>query len=136
MAALKKYGFGKEEKLVSSLEMDQLFKKGKWLNSPNLRLVYHLRVVDEVGLPRVLISAPKRIFKKAVVRNRLKRRMREAYRLNNLETKEVCSRKKVQVLLGILYHGGNELDYNSIETEITSLLGRLIPKINKFSSRA
>lgn len=78
--------FKKAERLNSKKVIDRLFKKG----SPETTSVFGypfrvlaLREAEQAGaLPVVLISVSKRNFKKAVDRNLIKRRIREAYRLN------------------------------------------------------
>ncbi len=84
--------FSKAERLSSKKVIERLFKKG----SPETGSVFsypfsvlYLRdegsveeVPAEPGLPAILISVSKRNFKRAVDRNLIKRRIREAYRLN------------------------------------------------------
>ena len=74
--------FQKQEKLKSKKLIEQLFKEGKSITKPPFRLVY-LQINHRGNKPlQVGFSVPKRNFKLAVERNLLKRRMREAYRLN------------------------------------------------------
>jgi len=80
---LKQHGFPKREKLKKKSEIDLLFKKGKWLSVDNLRIIY--LAPDEtspLNSHKAGVSVSKKFFKKAVDRNRLKRLLREAYRLN------------------------------------------------------
>ena len=72
-------GFGKFERLCSKNDIQELFTKGSSFYFAPLRVKY-LRA--EGDSHRVLISVPKRLFKKAVDRNLVKRRIREAYRRN------------------------------------------------------
>jgi len=83
--------FRKAERLNSKKVIDRLFKKGSpetvsVFGYPFRVLVIRHEVLREEGnaaqLPAVLISVSKRNFKKAVDRNLIKRRIREAYRLN------------------------------------------------------
>lgn len=89
------YSFPKAEKLVSKKLIDRLFTKGaaKALSSFPLRLVYMMLDSTDEDLmangrkqvqrnTQFLVSVPKRCFKHAVDRNRVKRQVREAYRLN------------------------------------------------------
>ncbi len=74
--------FQKQEKLKSKKLIEQLFKEGKSITKLPFRLVY-LQINHRGNKPlQVGFSVPKRNFKLAVERNLLKRRMREAYRLN------------------------------------------------------
>lgn len=72
--------FGKDEKLCSHKAIDELFEGGHLSLS-----AYPIRAVlmrSDCTSTRVLMSVPKRLFKRAVHRNRVKRQLREAYRLN------------------------------------------------------
>lgn len=75
---MKVNGYSKSEKLKSKTEIDFLFKKGKWVTVGNLRMIY----TPSVSSTKVGVSVSKRYFKKAVHRNRAKRLLREAYRLD------------------------------------------------------
>ena len=70
--------FSKEERLCGKAAVSALVSGGKWGGTAHLRYCWLYR---EDGQPsRMLVSVPKRYFKRAVRRNLLKRRMREAYR--------------------------------------------------------
>lgn len=70
----------KRERLSSKGAVDALLKSGKYGVSGVLKYVYR----RDNGLPfsRIMVSVPKKLFRRAVKRNLLKRRIREAYRLN------------------------------------------------------
>lgn len=70
----------KKERLHGETIIHQLFDKSKRFTVYPLRIHYIPRPTQEK--PRIVISIPKRLFKHAVDRNLLKRRIREAYRLN------------------------------------------------------
>ena len=70
--------FGKAERLKSRKSIDALFKEGQRFNKGPIRVLY--RVVAEPGI-RVGVGVSTRQFKRAVDRNRVKRLLREAYRL-------------------------------------------------------
>jgi len=76
--------FSKQERIVSQKLIDELFgsRKNHALSAFPLKAVYISRLRTEPSLPAVqlLISVPKRCFKHAVDRNRVKRQVREAYR--------------------------------------------------------
>ena len=77
-----KHTFGKEEHIVSKLQIDRLFSKGgsRALSAFPIRVVYRLYdrpEYDPVAV-QVLLSVPKRHLKHAVARNRVKRQLREA----------------------------------------------------------
>jgi len=71
---------------------------------------------------QVLFSVPKSHFKKAVDRNLLKRRMREAYRLNKGELNEDLAGKNKNLLVAFLYIAVEKVTYEKIEGEVKKLL--------------
>lgn len=73
--------FGKEEHLCGKTTVDELYKVGESFFLYPFRVVYQ-KVGQEPVPVQCLVNAPKRKFKHAVDRNRLKRLMREAYRKN------------------------------------------------------
>ncbi len=123
-----KQTFAKEERLYEKKLIDQLFKNGKSFFVFPFKVLYMPLTTDGQLLPKVLISAPKRNFKRAVDRNRIKRLMREAYRRNKsvLCGEEEGSRH--QLLIGLIYTAKVEMDYVEIERKIILILQQLLEK--------
>ena len=69
----------KDESLISKVAISSLMKGGRYGACGPLRYCFVTR--DEGGVNRFMVSVSKRIFKRAVMRNLLKRRIRESYRL-------------------------------------------------------
>ena len=81
MAEQEKHTFPKTERLSSVILIEKLFAGGsKSLPAFPLRIVYMPVEGEELPAGSVLISVPKKRFKRAVKRNRVKRQIREAYR--------------------------------------------------------
>ena len=94
--------FPKSEKLCGQLRIAALYKEGKRFTAFPMRVTFrHLPDSDEA--PKVLIWAPKSLFKHAVDRNRLRRLMREAYRLNAEPLRTYCSENHCSFLLAFNY---------------------------------
>ena len=79
--------YPKKEKLKQKREIDLLFEKGKWLSQGNLRIIsldLEKKPQEDFSLSnqKFGVSVSKKYFKKAVDRNRIKRLLREVYRLN------------------------------------------------------
>lgn len=80
---MKINGYPSQEKLKKKSEIDLLFKKGKWLSVDNLRIIYFSSSEKyPIESCKIGVSVSKKFFKKAVDRNRIKRLLRESYRLN------------------------------------------------------
>lgn len=74
--------FTKQERLCSKKQIDLLFLKGNTAAAHPLKLIFIETELAYVKPCQAMFVVPKRSFKKAHDRNKLKRRMREAYRLN------------------------------------------------------
>lgn len=76
------FTYGKKDKLKSKKLIEQLFSEGKAITAYPLRLVYLKTEFDDNSLLKTGVSVSKRLHKTAVARNRIKRLLREVYRLN------------------------------------------------------
>lgn len=79
---MKEFGFPKEEKLKQKKDIELLFAKGKWMTHGSVRIISIKPESTEAISIKVGVSVSKKFFKRAVHRNRIKRLLREAYRLN------------------------------------------------------
>jgi ribonuclease P protein component len=120
--------FTKAERLCSKFLIDQLVEKGKSFNSSSFRITW-LEIQEDIGKAQILISVPKRIFKKAVDRNRLKRLMRETYRKNKLLLYHQLNNKKV--ILMFVYKAKTVISYKEMEEKMVIALQHLVKEINR-----
>ena len=123
-----KQTLGKEERLKSKTLIGKLYKEGKSVKTFPLRLVY-VQVEHSSKYPtQVGVSVPKRNFKKAVDRNRIKRLLRETYR----KQKEIVYNNidKPYVYM-ISYIGKEEFTYAELEVKMKLLLHALVEQIKK-----
>ena len=131
----KTFSLGKEKRLKSRKAIEGVFKAGKSVSNPPFRIVYQFQEGEGQYL-QAGFSAPARNFKKAVDRNRVKRLMKEAYRLNNLPL-ESCIRSLNKRLAIFLIYTAKELPDQAFTTEkISVLLQKLIKKVNEGSSKS
>lgn len=112
------FSFSKNEKLKSRKDISALFSEGKSIYKYPIKLYYN-HGIDTVKLG---VSVPKKNFKKAVTRNLLKRRLREAYRKN----KNYLTGENYNIML--LYIAKEEEDFQKIESSIIYLLSSLANK--------
>ena len=86
------------------------------------RIVY--MPVEEESLPTIslLISVPKKKFKRAVKRNRVKRQIREAYRKNKFILKDVLEKENKKAAIAFIWLGNELCDSSEIESKVIKLL--------------
>ncbi len=113
--------FGKKEKLKSEKLIGQLFDEGSSVGQFPLRLFYIKSDFPEDIKFKVAVSVSKKNIKKAVERNRIKRLLREAYRLNK---SHFFNNTSNQYALMILYLGKDVPDFNLINTKLKLLFGK------------
>jgi ribonuclease P protein component len=120
------FTYNKHEKLKSRKLIKQLFEDGKAISIYPLRLIY-LKVEHESDfLLQTGVSVSKRNFKLAVDRNRIKRMMREVYRLNkNMLYKSLDDK----YIFMFIYLGRTETDYNKLNDKMKKLMQTFLSKI-------
>ena len=118
--------FSKQEKLKSRKTIDLLFSKGRSINNGPVRVVFLAKENLSGSLVNTGFSVPKKNIKLAVNRNLLKRRMREAYRLNNHKFKYALTQNKKGLDIMFIYTSKQICTYKEIEDKIKVILTRLI----------
>lgn len=109
----------KDERLSGKNGISALMSKGKFGNVGVMK--YCIRLETEHPCNRVLVSVPKRLFKRAVKRNLLKRRIRESYRL---QKHDLTRQSGMDVMF--LYNTSEILDFQTVYKTV----GDIIRKIN------
>lgn len=100
---IQRYTLSKEERLSWKRYIDLLFEKGQSFIAFPLRVVY-LPMEEEMRAPvSMMISVPKKKFKRAVKRNLIKRQVREAYRVHKYDLIEPLTEKNKGMLVAFLY---------------------------------
>ncbi|MCL8008145.1 ribonuclease P protein component [Gelidibacter japonicus] len=111
--------FRKIEKLKGKKLIEKLFSEGQSVAAYPLRLVYLKTNFDDPVKIKTGVSVSKRNFKKAVDRNRIKRLMREAYRLNK---SEYFNNIPDQYAFMILYIGKTQTDFETVSKKMKTLM--------------
>ena len=126
--AVMRFTFKKQEKLKSKKLIQQLFEQGNTLFQFPLQLVY--LKIDHTSDYTVQagFSVPKKKFKRAVDRNRIKRLMREAYRKHK---HTLYQNNKEKYVLMCIYTDEKEHKYVDIEEKMILLLKKLSKKLTK-----
>ena len=109
----------KSERISGKATISALMSKGRWGFARGLKYCYYRNEDDGTAANRVIVSVPKRLFKRAVKRNLLKRRLREGYRTQ----KHLLPPSGVDLLL--LYNTAEMMDYPSIAGEVGGILKKI-----------
>lgn len=121
--------FSRSERLKSHAIIGRLFREGNSYIAYPLRVVW-LAVPDsdparaffEENRAQLAISVPKRVFKTAVSRNRMKRRIREAYRLHKHELYAKLAATDQRIALMLVLVAKEEIPYSEIESGVRKLI--------------
>ena len=126
-------GLSKAERLKSRKQITQLFSKNQHVFSYPFKYIFSLSNQCNETPVKLLISVPKRSFKHAVDRNRIKRLIREAYRKNKAIIYKQLQTQETEILLGIIYVGKEIMTYQDIEKSLIKGLEKLRIKLKSKS---
>lgn len=120
----------KNQRLKSEKQIQYLFHKGKSIlvYPVKVQYLFQKREEDEPGSFQFGVSVSKRYFKKAVSRNLLKRRMREAFRLQKSGLEMALGESSRTLSFMFIYVGKEILEYQIIKEAVNQILGRLTKK--------
>ena len=119
------FHFPKNQKLCNEKAIERLFENGKSLTEKPFRIIYNIDNNNEDVFLKALIVVPKKRVRLASDRNVIKRRVKEAYRLQKSELEKYLKSNNQQLNLAIIYQKHEILDYKLIEVKIKLLLSRL-----------
>ncbi len=112
--------------------MEKLFREGRsFYLSPFRILILEEKSTGERPVVRMAVSVPRKIFKRAVKRNLLKRRIREAYRLNRSVLTEFLAEKGICLDMIFIYTSREILPYREIEDKIVLSLRKIRSEYEK-----
>jgi ribonuclease P protein component len=118
------FKFKKSERLCSEISVNRLFSEGEAFISYPLRFVY-LRCDKNDEVLQVIISVPKKRFKRAVKRNLLRRRIKEAYRLQKNDLQNFLQNKNASLHLAVTYISDEELPFDIISRKLHEGIHRI-----------
>lgn len=120
------FTFLRPERLKSTKVIAALFKDGQSFVAYPLRVVWMVSTLGEPGTATMAVSVSKRLFKTAVQRNRLKRQIREAYRLHkHLLYQTIETQAQPHISLMITYIAKEPLPYQEIENGVQKMIRKL-----------
>lgn len=132
---MKTFSLSKNERIKEKKIFEQLFKSGKTvLSKDNLLKAIYLSEKSEYFTVKIAVGISKKVGN-AVWRNRLKRLIRNAYRLNKLKIVELAKQKGIRIHIvfssfRLNQYNSPRLFYKDIESEVLSLLEIIYKKLN------
>ncbi|MEO5905243.1 MAG: ribonuclease P protein component [Saprospiraceae bacterium] len=121
---MKSFTLSKQERLSSLKEIEVLFKEGKSFTKYPFRVIWLDKNPTSGSGIRVMFSVSKRKFTRAVDRNKVKRLMRESYRLLK-PTFYQSMPENASWDIGFVYTGKEILDFQTIQQNLLKALDRL-----------
>ena len=117
----------KSERLSSQKQIQTLFTEGKSFRAPPIAIRYIKLAEQGLDNNQILVSVPKRNFKRAVDRNRIKRQIREAYRLN----KHLLDGIEDKYAIAYIYTSKKMVPYKDLENKLIECLSRLHSELSE-----
>ena len=117
------FRFGKQEKLKSKKLIEQLFREGNSITKFPLKLYYLPVEAEQTVKIKTAVTVPKKNFKSAVERNKIKRLMRESYRLNK---HLIFNNIEGNFAFLILYLGKELPGYRDVEDSLKGIFKKFV----------
>lgn len=120
----------KKERLSVGTDLSRLFASGRYGFTEGFRYCY--RIGNELPFNRIVVSVPKKCFRRAVKRNLLKRRIREAYRLNKNLLPVNAEKGGTDIIF--IYKTKDILDFNTVVLSVRNILESLAAKVTAIAA--
>lgn len=121
--------FPAAERIKSKKVLEELYQKGETINHFPFRLKFMRHNFEDEVKVKITVSVPKRNVRKAVQRNRLKRQIKEAYRLNKSTLLSQFENEPKGLALFLIYTGKQDQEYALLESKLIELLKKLQSKL-------
>ena len=129
---LENQSLRKEERLKSRKLIKSLFDSGKIIHQYPFKVLYSVKKNENKEHPaQIAVSVSKRNFKRAVDRNHIKRKIREAYRLNKQVFYEELTNSDQNLYFFVIYTAKADLEFTEIEIEMKNLLQKLQERLSQ-----
>lgn len=121
---MNRFTLSKKERLCSRTLTKELFQSGSSFIEYPVRVTFK-QIPEQSVHGQVLISVPKKRFKRAVDRNRLKRLIREAYRLNKTTLSEIWEQEGKYFALAFVYIGNDIANFSQLNEAMQKITKKL-----------
>jgi ribonuclease P protein component len=122
--------FGKQERISGTKRIERLFSSGDSFIAYPLRVVYLEREKGQVEAS-MMVSVSKKRFKRAVKRNRVKRLIREAYRLNKSGFLNICRQYDAALDIAFLFLKDKLPAFKEVENAVLKAMSILENKLKE-----
>lgn len=119
----KLFTLSAKERIKSRKDIETLFRSGKAFFVFPFKVIY--RMGEEAGGLQFMVSVPKKQFKRANDRNKIKRQTREAWRTQNLVLKEKMNMSGKKMQVAFLYQSKEGQSFTQISTAIAKAISKL-----------
>ncbi|MBK6342805.1 MAG: ribonuclease P protein component [Flavobacteriales bacterium] len=122
--AEQRHTFPKSERLCGRLRMKEVATSGKSVNEASIRLVGKLMELPTLAPAQVAFAVPSRNLKRAVDRNRMKRLMREAYRMHKHGHLKALAAREQQCAWLFIFQGRAPITFSETRLRLTRAIDR------------
>lgn len=131
----KHYGFPRSEKLKSVARTGLLFSSGKSFWIFPCSVYYRIGGKPELQKSQILVSVGKHYFKHAVDRNRMKRLLRESFRLHKHRLMEAAQEAGLCFNMALVYKSRNLMGFAAVEASMLAILARMEEIVRKAAQK-
>lgn len=130
-----KLSLSKSERLKSKKSIESLFKSGDSFYKFPLKLVYQTTELRSDVPAKAAFSVPKKNIKTAVKRNLIRRRIKEAYRLNKSPLLKQLTTQEKSLICMFIFVGKEVSTYQEIEQAVKYVINKMEKKLDKLGLR-
>lgn len=123
------FNFGKRDKLCSTKLIDEIFSRGKEVKVYPFVFKYLIITEHDGPSAQIAFSVPKKRIRRAVSRNLIRRRMKEAYRLHRADFMQQVNEHNLHIAIFLIYTGKENETYRFIEEKIKLILSEIKTKL-------
>jgi ribonuclease P protein component len=125
------FTFRDTERLKKKKSIDQLFANGMSFYIHPYKVIWLINETEQPSPAQVLISVSRRVMKRAVDRNRVKRQVRELYRQEKETIYAYLAEKQRYALIGIIFTGNEFLPFPVAKEKINIVMARLLKEFKR-----
>lgn len=131
------YTLGKHLRLKSRKSIDAIFKTGQKINASPCKAFFIIQPFTGKNNPGVQfgVGVSKKYFKHAVDRNRIKRQMREAWRLQKTALQEILVQQNRRMEVFVIFTANELPEWQLVQEKIAVLLNKLLHEAGKIHTK-